>query len=186
MCIRDRFIKSLRLNVEKFSFAKNNGYYIANNPLRLGMNGYDIFGDIESVLNLLNPKDEISQQDFEDLRIKNCIPKVKKELKENILPLETNIWKYAISLNKGCYVGQEAIARVYYRGKPPRVMAKFLINKNIKEEDKIVFEGKNIGIITSITSDGKTGLGFILRVKAQEGKDYDGIILEKVCEELNV
>ncbi|MFN3787854.1 YgfZ/GcvT domain-containing protein [Sulfurihydrogenibium azorense] len=181
----ESFIKSMGLNLEKFSFAKSHKYFVANNPLRLGVKGYDIFGDIENILDLLNPQDEISLQDFEDLRIKNCIPKIKKELKENILPLETNIWKYAISLNKGCYIGQEAVARVYYRGKPPRVMAKFLINKDIKEEDKIIFEGKSIGIMTSITTDGKTGLGFILRAKAQEGKDYDGIILEKVCEELN-
>ncbi|WP_297886925.1 folate-binding protein [Sulfurihydrogenibium sp.] len=171
---------------EKFSFEKTDKFYIANNPLRLGVSGFDLFGNIDEIVEKLDKNLQINENDFEDLRIKNCIPKIGKELKENILPLETNIWKYAISLNKGCYVGQEAIARVYYRGKPPRVMAKFSFSKNVKEGEKITFDEKPVGTITSITKDGHEGIGFILRSKVWEGKDYNGIILLKTCEELNV
>ncbi|MGC8941255.1 MAG: YgfZ/GcvT domain-containing protein [Sulfurihydrogenibium sp.] len=183
----EKFLTDLGFPIpENFSFVKLDGLYVAKNPLRLGISGYDIFGNIDSILEKLDKTLEISPEEYEDLRVKNCIPKIGKELKENILPLETNIWKYAISLNKGCYVGQEAVARVYYRGKPPRVMAKFQFDKEVNEGDKITLEGKPIGTITSLTKDKKEGIGFILRAKVEEGKNFDGIILVKTCEELNV
>lgn len=182
----DEILENVGLEIpEKFNFIKTEKFYIANNPLRLGLTGFDIFGNIDEIIEKIDKNAEVKQEYFENLRIRNCIVKVGKELKENILPLETNIWRYAINLNKGCYVGQEAIARVYYRGKTPRVMAKFSFNKEIKEGDKIILDEKPVGVITSITYDGKEGLGFILRSKAEEGKNYNGIILLKTCEELN-
>ncbi len=76
---------------ERFSFLKTDKFYVANNPLRLGVAGYDIFGNIDEIIEKLDKNLQVSQEDFEDIRTKNCIPKIGKELKENILPLETNI-----------------------------------------------------------------------------------------------
>lgn len=175
---------------EKYTFIKNGNSYIANNPLRIGEEGFDIFTTDSDIYNRLEKSKELNIEDFERIRIKNCIPKVGKELIENVLPLETNIWKYAISLNKGCYVGQEAIARVYYRGKPPRILTKLSYKGNIKEGDKILFNDKNVGFITSIDELNKVALGLVLRAYAKKGnifsKDDTILNIEDVCEDLNV
>jgi len=105
----------------------------------------------------------------EDIRIEKLIPRIRKELREGFSPLEAGLLSYGISLTKGCYVGQEAIARVYYRGRTPRTLAKFEI-KNVKEGDKIREDNKDIGLITSVNSKGDKALGYILRARAQVGK----------------
>lgn len=185
------FINTIFGNVpEKFTFTKNENVYIANNPLRIGEEGFDIFTTDISFYDKLDKTKEIDTSELDRVRIKNCVPKIGKELIENVIPLETNIWKYAISLNKGCYVGQEAIARVYYRGKPPRVLVKLSYEGNIKDGDKIVFNNKNIGFITSTNDLDKVALGLILKAYAKEKNIFskDNIILkiDKVCEDLNV
>ncbi len=185
------FINTVFGNVpEKFTFIKNENVYIANNPLRVGKEGFDIFTTDVSIYDKLDKSKEMYISELNRIRIKNCVPKVGKELIENVIPLETNIWKYAISLNKGCYVGQEAIARIYYRGKPPRVLAKLSYEGNIKKGDKIIFNDKNVGFITSIDNLDKVALGLILKAYAKEenifSKDSTILKVDKVCEDLNV
>jgi folate-binding protein YgfZ len=175
---------------EKFKYLKLENIYIANNPLRLGQKGFDIFGNLESIKSNLPTDLKIDEEEFENLRINNCIPKIGKELVEKVLPLETNIWKYAISLNKGCYVGQEAIARVYFRGKPPRVMVKFSFDNVLDENEKVLLNDKPVGFITSVNIKDKTAIGFILRNIAESGKELKSsqsvLKILNICQELNV
>ena len=175
---------------EKFKYLKSENIYIANNPLRLGQKGFDIFGDLESIKSNLPTDLKIDEEEFENLRINNCIPKIGKELVEKVLPLETNIWKYAISLNKGCYVGQEAIARVYFRGKPPRVMVKFSFDNILNENEKVLLNDKPVGFITSVNIKDKTAIGFILRNMAESSKELKSsqsvLKILNICQELNV
>lgn len=138
------------------------GTIVASNPIRIREEGYDIFGNGLP----LKEEDEISQEDFEDLRIKRLIPKLGKELREGFSPLESCVLKHAISLTKGCYVGQEAIARVYYRGRLPRLLALFE-GEGISEGEKIRLEDKDIGLITSTSPKGGFALGYILRAKLE-------------------
>jgi len=147
--------------------------YIAKNPVRLKSTGFDLFGKIENLLKELPQDSKASEEEFEEERIKNCVPEIHKELREGFSPLEAGVLPYAISLNKGCYVGQEAIARVYFRGRTPRVLAKFEVLSPVKENEKIVEGNKAIGLITSVSPSGKIALGYILRAKFEEGKEYD-------------
>jgi len=50
------------------------------------------------------------------LRVEAGIPLFHRDMDENTIPLEAGIEPRAISLNKGCYVGQEVIIRVLHRG----------------------------------------------------------------------
>jgi folate-binding protein YgfZ len=52
----------------------------------------------------------------EAIRIEAAIPKFNRDMDENTIPLEAGIESRAISLSKGCYVGQEVIIRVLHRG----------------------------------------------------------------------
>ncbi|GBC88636.1 Aminomethyltransferase [bacterium HR13] len=142
---------------------------LARNHIRLREEGYDILGSMEKLKELLKGVEMISSEGFEDIRIEKLVPRIRKELREGFSPLEAGVLNYAISLTKGCYVGQEAIARVYYRGRTPRVLAKFEA-RNVREGDKIKEGEKDIGIITSVNSRGDLALGYILRAKANIGK----------------
>ncbi len=157
---------------EKFSFLKKENMYVARNPLRIGEDGFDIFGNIDELIKELKDYSEINQEEFEDLRIENCIPRIHKELREGFHPLEANIEKFAFSFTKGCYVGQEAIARVHFRGRTPRTLSKFEIEGDVRENDEIFSDDKKIGVITSVNSKKTKALGYILRAKAEQEKEF--------------
>ena len=170
----EKFIKdAFGVSLNNYEIKEFNGFFIARNPIRLREDGYDIVGNLENILELFKEEDKITEEEFEDLRIMKCVPRIHKELREGFSPLEAGVLPYAISLNKGCYVGQEAIARVYFRGRTPRILAKFEVLEPIKEEEKILQEGKAVGLITSVSSKGNYALGYILRAKFKEGEIYE-------------
>ena len=161
--------------------------YIAKNPVRIKSKGFDIFGKLEEIRKKLPDELKVNEEELERERIRNCVPRIHKELREGFSPLEAGVLPYAISLNKGCYVGQEAIARVYFRGRTPRVLTKFSVISPVKEEEKIIEENKPIGLITSVSPDGDVALGYILRARLEPGKVYQTesgkVKAEGVCED---
>ncbi len=157
------FIKdAFGVEVKEGEFTQAQEVLIANNPVRVKGDGYDIIGKAETIAQKLPPDLEISETEFEDLRIENCVPKIGKELKEGFSPLEAGVLEYAIDMNKGCYVGQEAIARVYFRGRTPRTLVK-VEGEDLEEGDKLLGSDKQVGVITSVNSKKNTALGYLLR-----------------------
>ena len=57
-----------------------------------------------------------SDEDLERLRILACTPRWGREIDDTVLPAEAGLDARAISFEKGCYPGQEPIARLHYRG----------------------------------------------------------------------
>lgn len=168
------FIKdAFGVSINDFEVKELEGFYIAKNPVRLRGIGFDLIGNLSEVRKLLKEEERISEEEFEAFRIRNCVPRIHKELREGFSPLEAGVLPYAISMNKGCYVGQEAIARVYFRGRTPRVLAKFEVLEGISEGEKIVQNGKPIGLITSVSPRESLSLGYILRAKFKEGEIYE-------------
>lgn len=147
---------------QDFQIVEAEGILIASNPLRLRTEGYDVIGSPEKLSDLFKEAKEISEQEFEDFRIENCVPRIGKELREGFSPLEAGMVGTAIDMNKGCYVGQEAIARVYYKGKTPRTLVKIL-GEGLKEGSDLLADSKKVGLVTSVNSSGTVALGYILR-----------------------
>ncbi len=142
-------------------FREVGGLIVARNSVRLKTEGYDLIGDLSGI-DL--PEDlQTTEEEFEDIRIRNCVPKIGKELREGFSPLEAGVLSYGISMTKGCYVGQEAIARVYYRGRTPRTLVRLVPEGEVSEGEEILAEGKKVGVVTSVTSRGDMALGYILR-----------------------
>ena len=56
----------------------------------------------------------------EVLRVESGRPRYGVDLDEGVIPQEAGLNDRAVSFTKGCYVGQETVARLYYRGKPNR------------------------------------------------------------------
>jgi len=76
----------------------------------------------------------------------------------------------AVHLQKGCYRGQETVAKVYNLGKPPRRLVQLQIDGSTNElpllGTPVFFEGVEVGRLTSITQDyesGPLGLAVIKR-----------------------
>ena len=115
----------------------------------------------ERLLNAgIQPVDEST---FDYLRIKSGQPRFGRELTQDYIPLEANLWD-DVSFNKGCYTGQEIIARMESRGK----LAKQLYPLQLSERVEVGMEiqtvaGKNAGILSSV-GEGDAGilaLGYI-------------------------
>ncbi len=121
-----------------------------------------------------------SVETLEWVRIESRIPRYGKDIDESNLPQEVNRDGKAISFNKGCYLGQETVARIDALGHVNQILIGFKINSEAVPAVGTTFvdNGKNIGRMTSIilTPDGIIGLGYIRRQFAVEGTvlEFDG------------
>jgi tRNA-modifying protein YgfZ len=86
--------------------------------------------------------------ELEPLRIEAGTPAWRKELDETILPAEAGLDETHVSFTKGCYPGQEPIARLHYRGHPNRRL-RVLDVADAKPGDEIRLGDKVVGRVTS-------------------------------------
>lgn len=82
------------------------------------------------------------------LRVEACIARYGEDIDETVIPLEAGLL-HAISENKGCYLGQEVIARIINLSKPVRTWVGLLPERGVAAGDTLVHDGKNVGRITS-------------------------------------
>jgi folate-binding protein YgfZ len=62
----------------------------------------------------------VSEAAAEIMRVERGRPRYGVDIDESKIPQEAGLNERAVSFTKGCYVGQETVARLYYRGKPNR------------------------------------------------------------------
>ena len=135
-----------------------------------GLSAIDIVGpvdDKEYVLSQLKEKSEtISLSEFEELRIKLGVPEYGKELSEDYNPIEAGLLDH-ISFNKGCYIGQEVVARLNAYDKVQRKLVRLTWSGDIDSKELTV-DGKVIGKITSAGSG--EGLGYVRNAYSENGQ----------------
>jgi hypothetical protein len=108
----------------------------------------------------------IGDRAWSQLRILQGRPIPEQELTEDYNPLEAGLW-HAISFEKGCYIGQETIARLNtYKGVKQQLWG-IKLTAPVQPETSLTIEGNKVGILTSCTttSEGSFGLAY-LRTKA--------------------
>ena len=113
----------------------------------------------ESAVEVLDADLEPTLDDgmLEVMRIEAGTPAWGKEVDERVLPAEAGLVERAVSLTKGCYPGQEPIARLHYRGHANRGLRVLRIEgEALPEPDaELLHEGKTVGRVTSAArSDG--------------------------------
>lgn len=109
---------------------------------------------------------------WEKLRVLQGRPAPQKELTNEFNVLEACLWN-SISLNKGCYKGQETISRlITYDGVKQRLWG-ICLSAPAEPGSPITINGKKVGKVTSYASGRKEsehfGLGYIKRQAASEG-----------------
>lgn len=113
---------------------------------------------------------------FEMVRIENGIPRFGADMDETNLPPECGIENRAVSYHKGCYIGQEVLNRIHSIGHVNRELRGLQLADDLKilprKHDKLFFNGKEIGYVTSFVKSpqfGNIALGYVRRELNQIG-----------------
>lgn len=124
----------------------------------LGEPGFDLLAD-PATLDILHARlvsagaAELTAEAAEALRIEAGVPRFHVDMDEDTIPLEAGIEGRAISLTKGCYVGQEVIIRVLHRGhgRVARRLVGLVFDGDTlpAANDPLQADGKEVGRITS-------------------------------------
>jgi folate-binding protein YgfZ len=127
----------------------------------------------------------LGDSSWETLRIQQGRPKADAELTEDFNPLEAGLW-HLISLDKGCYIGQETIARLNtYNGVKQNLWG-LVLPEPIEVGEPITLNEKKVGVVTSCiqTSSGGVGLGYVKSKAGQAGSTVQisgmGVTLREV------
>jgi folate-binding protein YgfZ len=124
----------------------------------------------------------IGDRVWEQLRIKQGRPFPDQELTEDYNPLETGLWS-KISFDKGCYIGQETIARLNtYQGVKQRLWG-IKLNQFIETGTPITVEDKKVGILTSCTKIEEENIG-LAYVKTKAGGEGLNVTIGEATGEL--
>jgi folate-binding protein YgfZ len=92
---------------------------------------------------------EVSEEVAECLRIEAGRPRHGRELTEEVIPQEAGLNDRAVSFTKGCYVGQETVARLYYKGRPNRRLRGLRLAAPALPGDEVVLDGRRVGAVGS-------------------------------------
>ena len=102
----------------------------------------------------------------EVLRVERGRPRYGHELDETVIPQEAALNERAVSFTKGCYVGQETVARLFYRGKPNRHLRGLRLDGEARTGDDLFHEGRPVGRLGTVASSpahGVIALGIVRR-----------------------
>jgi folate-binding protein YgfZ len=99
--------------------------------------------------------ERVPDDELEALRIRAGTPRFGREIDDRVLPAEAGLVERAVSLTKGCYPGQEPIARLHYRGHANRSLRTLaLATSEVPAPDtELGYGGKTVGRVTSAVRD---------------------------------
>jgi len=116
---------------------------------------------------------EVSDEATEILRIEAGVPRFGAEMDAGTMPAEAGIVERAVSFSKGCYIGQETVARLHYKGKPNRHLRGLRLSTPTAPGAPLRLDDKEVGRIGSSCvspAHGPIGLA-ILRREAAPGDE---------------
>lgn len=112
----------------------------------------------------------VDQQAYQVLRIEAGLPAADREILDDSIPLEIGL-RPAISFTKGCYVGQEIIARMDSRGQLAKQLVRLRFDGPVEAGSMLELDGSAVGTVTSAAqspASGWIGLGIVRSQAADE------------------
>jgi aminomethyltransferase len=141
--------------------------------------GYDLIGpsdDLELARELLVEHGAVpaDRAAHETARIEAGVPRFGADITPDNFPSETTALDRAVSFRKGCYPGQETVARMRYRGHPNKTLHRLVIEgAEVQSGAQILQNGKTVGTVTSVAPLPVNGrvlaLGYLSRGADTEG-----------------
>ena len=146
--------------------------YIVHQP-RLGTDGFDLFIPIDAMnawrerLATIAPRCQMPA--FEKARVLATIPQFGVDLTTDNFPPEGGLETRAISYAKGCYIGQEIIARIRTYGKVNKVLRGLSLEGAAAVGDPVLHEEKPVGTLSSVCHEPSAALAIIKRTASEPG-----------------
>ena len=133
-------------------------------PVRLASTdvGVDVLcaaGDVDAISAALRERGaaDVSEAALETLRVERGRPRYGIDLDDSTIPQEAGLNERAVSFTKGCYVGQETVARLFYRGKPNRHLRGLRLSGPAAPGDELVKDGKAVGRLGTVAHSPRHG-----------------------------
>jgi folate-binding protein YgfZ len=130
---------------------------------------------------------EVVAEAVEILRIEAGVPRFGAEMGAETMPAEAGIVEDAVSFTKGCYIGQETVARLHYKGRPNRHLRGLRLSAAAEPGAALRLGEKEVGRLGSAAvspAHGRIGLA-IIRREAEPGSELavgeDGVTAEVVA-----
>ena len=146
--------------------------YIVHQP-RLGTVGFDLFIPIDAMNawrdRLATTAPQCQMPAFEKARVLATIPRFGVDLTTDHLPPEGGLETRAISYAKGCYIGQEIIARIRTYGKVNKVLRGLTLEGAAAAGDPVLHEGTPVGTLSSVCLEPSAALAIIKRTACELG-----------------
>jgi aminomethyltransferase len=106
---------------------------------------------------------------YDVLRVEAGVPRFGSEIDEQVMPAEVGIVDRAVSFTKGCYIGQEPVARLHYRGHANRGLRAILLDGALPAAGATVqVEGREVGRVTSAVASPTLGRSLALAIVRRE------------------
>jgi folate-binding protein YgfZ len=99
----------------------------------------------------------VSESVADCLRIERGRPRYGVDLDDSVIPQEADLNQRAVSFTKGCYVGQETVARLFYRGKPNRQLRGLRLSAPAQTGAEIMFADRVVGRLSSVADSPALG-----------------------------
>ncbi|HEY0278222.1 MAG TPA: folate-binding protein [Solirubrobacterales bacterium] len=130
---------------------------------------------------------EVSPEAVEILRVEAGVPRFGAEMDAGTMPAEASIVEEAVSFTKGCYIGQETVARLHYKGKPNKHLRGLRLSGAAEPGAALMLGDKEVGTLGGAVvspAHGPIGLA-IVRREAEPGTEVtvgeDGVTAEVVA-----
>ncbi len=130
---------------------------------------------------------EVSPEAAEIVRVEAGVPRFGAEMDTATMPAEAGIVEEAVSFTKGCYIGQETVARLHYKGKPNRHLRGLRLSGAAAPGASLRLGEKQVGTLGgSVVSPALGPIGLaIVRREAEPGTEIavgeDGVTAEVVA-----
>ena len=99
----------------------------------------------------------VPESAVECLRVEHGRPRFGIDLDDTVIPAEAGLNARAISFTKGCYVGQETVARLHYRGKPNRHLRGLLLSAPADPGAALRSGERVVGTLTTVAASPSFG-----------------------------
>ena len=116
---------------------------------------------------------ELSSDAAEVLRVESGRPRYGVDLDDTVIPQEAGLNDRAVSFTKGCYVGQETVARLFYKGRPNRHLRGLRLSAAAPAGVPLLLGERAVGTLTSSAVSpayGPIGLALVRR-EAEPGAE---------------
>jgi len=116
---------------------------------------------------------EVSADAVEIIRIESGVPRFGSEMDAATMPAEAGIVERAVNFEKGCYIGQETVARLHYKGKPNRHLRGLRLSASVAPGATLSLGEKEVGKLGgSCVSPAHEAIGLaIVRREAEPGTE---------------